>query len=619
MREFFQFARGMLAHRGTLIAAVLAALLSAAGLGVGLLGLVPVLQNIFGTFTVNGQVQTAKDLPALAIALNAYIGGAIPAGVIAALPAGRFNALLYSMAGLGLLTVLGATANFFHAYWSQTIATRTVTDLRRRTFDRAVRLPAGTVSSLGPTTVLTNITGDTGQLAGGFIILTSKIVGQLPKGVVALGAAFFHDWRLALGAVALGAVLLVVIRKLGTRIRRAGRKGLDAGADLMRTTGEAMVNLRVVKTNNAEGRSAQAFGRVLEECVKQEMRVRTARSLSSPLVEALTFVGLGVMVVIVGKAIIDQALDPSEFIGTMIALGIASATLRPLTGVYNDLQLAAAAAVRLAGFYRLAPEPGREPGLPALARHTRSISFQNVSFTYPGAPTPAVHGVSLEVRHGQTVAFVGPNGCGKTTLLSLLTRLYVPSEGRILIDGVDAAGVNVDSLRAQVGVVTQDVVLFKGTLRWNLTYGVEGSSEAQVVAAARQARAEEFILSKPGGYGANLGEIGAGLSGGQKQRLAIARAILRDPAILILDEATSMIDADSERKIADALAEFSKGRTCLVVAHRLSTVVHADMIVVMNAGGIEAVGKHRELLERSETYRLIAANQLIKHEPAPAG
>jgi ABC-type multidrug transport system fused ATPase/permease subunit len=618
MREFFQFARNMLAYRGTLLAALAAALLSAAGLGVGLLGLVPVLQNIFGTFTVNGQVQPAKDLPALALALNANIGGIIPQAAIDALPQGRFSALLYSMIALGILTVLGATANFFHSFWSQTIAIRTVTDLRHRAFDHAVRLPAATVTTAGPTTILTNVTGDTGQLASGFIILTSKIVGQLPKGLVALGAAFFHDWRLALGAVALGIVLAAVIRKLGTKIRRAGRKGLDAGADLYRTTSEAIANLRVVKTNNAEQRSAQAFQRVVDEVVRQELRVRSARSLSSPLVEALTFVGLGVMVVIVGKAIIDQALDPSEFIGTMVALGIASASLRPLTGVYNDLQLAAAAAVRLRAFFALPQEPGRGPALPALPRHTTDIAFNSVTFTYPGAPAPAINNLSLTIKHGQTVAFVGPNGCGKTTLLSLLTRLHNPAAGTITIDGTDIATVNVDSLRQQFGVVTQDVVLFKGTIRWNLAYGVPRATPEQIVAAAKQARADEFIVTKPGAYDANLGEIGSGLSGGQRQRLAIARAILRDPAILILDEATSMIDADSERKIADALAEFSKGRTCLVVAHRLSTVVHADLIVVMNAGAIEATGTHQELLQTSETYRLIAANQLIRQQPANA-
>jgi ABC-type multidrug transport system fused ATPase/permease subunit len=213
------------------------------------------------------------------------------------------------------------------------------------------------------------------------------------------------------------------------------------------------------------------------------------------------------------------------------------------------------------------------------------------------------------------VAIVGPNGCGKTTLLSLLPRLFEPDAGTILIDGVDIARVSIGSLRAQIGVVTQDAALFTGTIGANIAYATAGASEEQVRTAARKARAEEFILAKPDGYDTLLGEGGSGLSGGQRQRLCIARAVLRDPAILILDEATSMIDADSEQKIADALAEFSRGRTCLIVAHRLSTVVHADRIVVMNQGRIEDVGRHAELLERSATYRLIASTQLVS---APA-
>jgi subfamily B ATP-binding cassette protein MsbA len=221
--------------------------------------------------------------------------------------------------------------------------------------------------------------------------------------------------------------------------------------------------------------------------------------------------------------------------------------------------------------------------------------------------------VDLVVRHGERVAVVGPNGSGKSTLLSMVPRLFDPDEGdgAVLIDGRDIREVSIRSLRRQIGVVTQETVLFRGTIRENIAYGADDAGDERIIAAARRARAEEFIAAMPGGYDAMVGERGLTLSGGQRQRLAIARAILRDPAILILDEATSMIDADSEAKIAEAIADFTRGRTCLIVAHRLSTVIGADRIVVMDRGRIVDEGRHAELLARCEVYRLIARRQLV--------
>jgi subfamily B ATP-binding cassette protein MsbA len=334
-----------------------------------------------------------------------------------------------------------------------------------------------------------------------------------------------------------------------------------------------------------------------------------------------------VMATVTAKAILNGAVEADRFIMALASLGLAAGCLKPLTGIYNELQASTAAAQRLTALLELAREDAHEEGRPALPLHRESIALENVTLTYPGASAPALDGVSLTIRHGETVAIVGPNGSGKTTLLSLLPRILDPDEGpggvrkgRVLIDGVDTAGVSLESLRKQIGVVTQETALFKGTVWWNIAYGADGVvTDERVREAARKARAEEFILAKPGGYQFEIGEHGSGLSGGQRQRLCIARAVLRDPAVLILDEATSMVDADSERQISEALAEFSRGRTCLIVAHRLSTVIHADRIVVMNFGKIEDVGTHRELLVRSETYRLIAAHQLMRAEPPADG
>jgi ABC-type multidrug transport system fused ATPase/permease subunit len=231
-------------------------------------------------------------------------------------------------------------------------------------------------------------------------------------------------------------------------------------------------------------------------------------------------------------------------------------------------------------------------------------------FTYPASDASVLHDVSLEVPHGSVCAVVGANGSGKSTLLSLLPRLYEPDSGRVLIDGVDIADCTIRSVRAQIAMVTQDTVLFDGTIGQNIAYGAWGASQEQIIEAARQARAHDFITALPDGYNAEIGERGQRLSGGQRQRLAIARAILRDPAILILDEATSQIDTDSEAQINAALARFVQDRTTFVIAHRLSTVVNADQIVVMADGAIASVGKHHELLEKSDIYRVLCRTQL---------
>ena len=650
MADYWYFARYMLAERSRLVLALVFALLSAGGLGAGIVAVTPVLQVIMGADTRAPVAPTtgariaapnaaavsaanqpgaavelkpatdAKDLPQLARDWDAKIGGVVPNALINALPTGRWPAVIGVMSFLAVLTVFGATCNFLHSYYSMTVINRTVARIREECFRRVIDSPLASMMAVGPSTQIRRIIGDSGAVANGFTSLLGKLVAQLSKGVAGVVVAFITDWRIAGVAVLVAPVMYHIIRKTGKIIRRGTKASLTSSSELLRTAYDACIHLRVVKTSTSEDQEFLRFKAASDHLLAQDLKVRTAKAISTPLTETLAIFVLGLLAIVAMKAIFDGQLDKASLFVTLGALGIAGASLRPLTGFLSEMQASAAAANQLREVLRMPRETEQDKDRPKLPRHRVSIEFKSVSFTYPGADRPAVRDVSLVVPHGRRVAFVGPNGCGKTTLLSLLPRLFEPDAGgSILIDGVDISTVTRKSIREQIGVVTQDVVLFKGSIASNIRYAAPGAGEAQVFDAARKARADEFIVAKPGGYDAPIGESGSGLSGGQKQRIAIARAILRDPAILILDEATSMIDADSEKKINDALDEFSKGRTSLVVAHRLSTVLHADLIVVMNDGRIEDTGTHSELLVRSATYQLIARTQLLDGGSGPAG
>ncbi|MEM9558877.1 MAG: ABC transporter ATP-binding protein [Planctomycetota bacterium] len=603
MSPFRRLARELLTDRARLVLGLVFAAVSAAGLSLGIVAVVPVLEAVLEPGSSRGLPELMRDLDA-----SAAVGGRIPDAWIDALPPGPFTAVVAVLGLLGVLTLVGAAANFLHQYLALTVVFRTVARIRQRAYEHTLALPLRRLVASGAADPISRVINDTEALQAGFSSLLSKAVAQITKGIGAFIAALVINWQIALAASITAPLLAVVIRKLGKRIRRASRSALASRADLFRASTEAVQGLRVVKVHHTERLEAQRFDEINTEVLKQSLRVRTARALSSPLVEVISIFVLGSLTLIAVKLILDGYLEPAEFIGTLTALGIAGGSLRPLTGLVNDIQASAAAADRLC---ELLDDPGEPTAGRALSRHEREIVFERVALTYPGAETPALDGVSLSIPFGQTVAFVGPNGSGKTTLLSLVPRLIDPSRGRVLIDGQDLSTADLRDLRKQIGVVTQETVLFRRSVRDNVAYGIDASRERIDDALAR-AHASDIVAGIPGGLDAQIGEQGLTLSGGQRQRLAIARAILRDPAVLILDEATSMIDADSEARITEAIAEFSRGRTTLVVAHRLSTVVNADRIVVLDAGRIIDDGTHDELLERCELYRQLARHQLVR-------
>lgn len=602
MTHFSFFAKKMLKWRFRLICALLLAVFSALGLGVGLLSLGPALSLILDP-------EGGRSLLQLAIEFNAsdpFVQ--VPQWVVENLPEGRFDGVIFILVGLGCLTVVGGVANFFHQYISAWIAVHVISDVRNESFSHVLGMELGRVLSSGASEFVSRIIRDAEALQIGLTILMGKSVAHFTKGVVAFLVACVFDYRLVIIAILVFPILIFLLHKIGSKVRRGTKASLNAQQELLRISNEAVQGLRAVKVNTAEQSIEDSFETVNKRVVRAELKVRFVRALASPLMEILAIIVLGTLAAIAAKSIINGSLNFDTFLLSVGSLAVAGSSLRPLTGLVTSIQAADAPADRLLQVLNTPSEDTRTR--PKVERHSSSISFEGVTFSYANDATPAINDFSVTIPHGQRVAIVGPNGSGKTTLVSMLPRLLRPQAGSVSIDGTDIATVDLHSLREQMGVVTQDTVLFSGSISDNIRFGSVADQTA-VEVAAKQAHAHEFISEMEGRYDATVYEHGTSLSGGQRQRLAIARALLRDPAILIFDEATSQIDTESERLINDTLRQYCAGRTVLLIAHRLSTVQSADRILVLDRGALVGDGSHDELLTSCDVYQRLAETQLI--------
>jgi len=605
---FWRSAPLLLEHRGRLLLAGVGAVISAACFGAGLGMLLPAFHLLLqrresiGTLLEERVVSGTPDWLDPAIL---WLADRVPED--------PFHAFIAVMAVVVALSIVGSAGRFLHEVKVLDVVYRVAMAWRQRMFARLIRAPLLAVLQHGRSDFTSRLLVDVTTLSGGYHAILGKTVGKGLHAVAALAGALWIDWRLTLiGLVGLPAIA-VMLRKLGKRVRRASRRAMRERGQMMGVLSESLAHPRIVKTHTGEGRERRRFHAVNRALYRQMLRVRVAKALASPAVEAMALIGVAAAAGVCSWYIFRAGVAPESFMTVLTMLAAAGSSVKPLAGLNNTLQEAEAAAGRVSEVIGIEAEPGgpEDRFRPALRRHRDRVSFEAVSFTFPGAERPAVDGVSLEVRLGESVAVVGPNGSGKTTLLSLLPRLLEPEAGRVCIDGVDIATVSLRSLRRQMAVVSQEPVLFGGTIAENIAYGLDRVPSRQAIReAAETARAAEFIDALPVGFDTSLAEGGEGLSGGQRQRICIARAVLRNPRLLILDEATSQVDADSEAKINQALARFREGRTSFVIAHRLSTVIECDRIVVMDAGRLVDVGTHGALLERCEVYRGIAATQL---------
>ncbi len=554
---------------------------------------------------------------------------AIVRGLAHRLPAHPVGAIAVLLGVILLMAVVANVIRFFQEHLSDRAAIGAVNDIRRKTYDHVLHVPMGYFGTAGTSDVTSRLVSDAAGLQDGFKILLGQTVQEPIKAAMALGLALWIDWRLTLAIIVFAPVMGAIIKKFGKKVRRATRAALAQSSSMLGQIDATLTGIRAVKAAGAERFERRRYAGIMRGLVEQQTRMSRYEALSTPTMETLTLVVVCLIVLLAAwLVLVDHSLEATSFFVIMACLVAMGESMRKVSKLNNVLQRSNAAAARLFETLDLPAEDNRavrrSRGIghrPALAPLSRQIAFEHVTFTYPRAPEPAVRDLSLVVPRGTSVAVVGRNGSGKTTLLALLCRFYDPDSGRVTIDGVDIAGVSLNSLRRQISLVTQDSVIFPGTIAHNIAYGLPRASRAQIESAARKAFAHDFIIAKPQGYDTPLDGLGAQLSGGQKQRLCIARAILRNAPILILDEATSQVDAESEHLIQQAIESVMKenaagasGRpTTFVIAHRFSTILSADVIVVMDQGRIVGSGKHRELMSTCPTYR-----QLYERQFAPA-
>jgi ATP-binding cassette, subfamily B, bacterial MsbA len=519
------------------------------------------------------------------------------------------------LALLGAYLLKGA-GRFGQSYLMASVGERVIARIRRELYAHIQSMPLAFFASLHSAELMTRVVTDVNRLArlsSTVLVMAVRHVGTIAALLIVM---FLREWVLALIAIAVFPLVGVAVRTIGRKLYKINRRTQQKIAELNVVLQESFTGTKIVKAFGREGLEQERFNSVNDRLLGLALKDRRIDEMAEPLMEVLGALAIMGALWYGGYRVISGALTPGEFFSFTAAVVLLYGPVRQLSRMVNTVQQSIASVERVFEILDTPPAIVDAPGAHVLPDFAGSILFEDAGFRYPETEEWALRDVSMAVRKGELVAFVGMSGAGKTTLMELLPRFHDVSAGRITIDGHDLRAVTVGSLRGLIGIVTQDTFLFHDSVEYNIAYGRPGATRAEIERAARQAQAHDFIAALPEGYATSVGERGVKLSGGQAQRLAIARAFLKDPPILILDEATSDLDAESEFLVQQALADLMRGRTVLVIAHRLATVKHADRVVVVHAGRIAEMGTHDELMARTDgIYRRLATLQALDALP----
>lgn len=496
-----------------------------------------------------------------------------------------------------------------------------ITDLRNSLYNSVLRRSAAFFQKHTTGTLVSTIVNDIERVQFAMSSVLAESLQQLFTFIFTVAVVIIKGKELAWLLLLFVPFIIFSAWKIGHRVRSTTRRGQDKLADIQNILHETITGNRIVKAFGMEAWEFAKFKRAAQRLFRANLRSVAATSLSSPLMDIFGAIAIALLLLLGRQQIVHGWMTTGDFFVFIVAVFRLYDPVRKFALFYNNFQQAIGASSEIFKFMDVQDEVREKPGAPALPPFSKRISIEDVSFCYEseGVQREVLRNINLDVKAGEILALVGSSGAGKSTLVSLIPRFFDVTSGRIAIDGQNVRDVSVASIRSQIGVVTQETVLFNDTLRNNIAYGQPGIPQKQVEAAARAALAHDFIMELPNGYETVIGEKGVRLSGGERQRIAIARALLKNAPILILDEATSALDSESEALVQSALGNLMAGRTVVVIAHRLSTVRRADRIVVLDNGKIADIGTHEELMQKLGTYRRLYELQFIDVEVPRVG
>ncbi len=592
MKDYLRLLAFLKKHLFIFVASVVSIIVSGVFDGITLLPIVPLADRIFN----RGAVILPFPLPSFLKVLVERMNQADPMTLLGIL----------SAFGLGLV-VLKAFFLFLHEYLMADLSQKLLRDVRNALFAKMQCLSLDYFSEKKSGALVSRLTYDVSKLQDSIAVGLTDLLYR-PIQLLVFGAIVFCiHWKLAILSLLLIPVITLPVILVGKRLRKVSGGAMDSMADLNTILHEFISGVRIVKVFNMEPREKAKFEKANQNFYRYTMkRIKRVIALG-PFSECVAAIGALLLLFYGGREVVQGRLSSGIlllFIGALLSLIKPAKKLISTYGLFQDTL---STVPRVFEILDAVPGVGEKEDAKALSPMRKALEFRDVSFRYDGVNV--LHHISLTVSTGEVIAIVGRSGAGKTTLVNLIPRFYDPTQGSIFIDGVDLRSVTLRSLRDQIGVVTQETFLFHDTLEANIAYGKAGATQAEIIEAARLAHADEFIAQLPGTYQTVIGERGMKLSGGERQRIAIARALLKNPPLLILDEATSQLDSESERYVQEAIERLMEGRTVFVIAHRLSTIVHADRIVVLEGGRMAEVGSHPELLQKNGLYKKLYSIQ----------